>query len=280
MENKDMPFIVSIERFKPHALKLEHGEGYFMSHSHAYDELTLILEGEGYYSSPEQNIKVSAGDLVLIPPELHHGYVCTESWQGISVHFYHDQLPVHCRYLFHGPGRGLDRIYSTHLSDDQLAWANISLSQLEKEWGSAGHDSVSHQLMCLAMETTLLLFQRSHALESPYPANATGQVIIQEVLKDIHSSYHTPITVSELASRHFLSESNLRKKFTEAVGVSPKQYIINLRLMEAKRLLQQTNKAIEIISSQVGFTSSSRFYDYFVKFTGVTPLEWRMHNTN
>jgi AraC-like DNA-binding protein len=62
------------------------------------------------------------------------------------------------------------------------------------------------------------------------------------------------------------------------LGVSPKQYIINLRLEEAKRLLQQTNKAIEYISSEVGFTSSSRFYDLFVKWVGVTPMEWRKLN--
>ncbi|WP_336757914.1 AraC family transcriptional regulator [Paenibacillus sp. USHLN196] len=93
------------------------------------------------------------------------------------------------------------------------------------------------------METTLLLFQRNCSLEVPHAVNdPTGQGIIQEVLKEIHSAYYTPITVSELASRHFLSASNLRKKFTETVGVSPKQYIINLRLMEAKRLLQQTNE--------------------------------------
>jgi hypothetical protein len=40
-------FIVSIERFKPHLFHLEQGEGLFKSHSHAYDELTLILDGEG-----------------------------------------------------------------------------------------------------------------------------------------------------------------------------------------------------------------------------------------
>jgi hypothetical protein len=152
MENNGTPFIVSIERFKPNWFHLEQGEGLFKSHSHAYDERTLILDGEGYYSAPEQNVKVVAGDLIMIPPGLYHGFVCTEPWQG------------------------------------------------------------------------------------------TGQGIIQEVLKEIHSAYYTPITVSELASRHFLSASNLRKKFTETVGVTPKQYIINLRLMEAKRLLQQTNE--------------------------------------
>lgn len=61
MENANMPFIVSIERFKPHTYQLEQGEGFFMSHSHGYDELTLVLEGEGYYSSPNKILKSLPG---------------------------------------------------------------------------------------------------------------------------------------------------------------------------------------------------------------------------
>ncbi|MHA7581585.1 cupin domain-containing protein [Paenibacillus vandeheii] len=75
MPNNGTSSIVSIERFKPHLFHMEQGEGLFKSHSHAYDELTLILDGEGYYSSPEQNVKVGAGDLIMIPPGLHHGCV-------------------------------------------------------------------------------------------------------------------------------------------------------------------------------------------------------------
>lgn len=276
MENKDSQVIVSIERFKPHTFNFELGEGLFMSHSHEYDELTLILEGQGYYSSPEQNIKVNAGDLVLIPPGLHHGFVCTVPWQGISVHFQHDRLPVHSRYPLVGTEHEQERIRHAGLEGEELRWAEISLSRLEHEWKSERENGDVQHLMRLALETTLLLFQRSRDAQAPYGSGDSG--VVQEVLKEIHAGYYTGITIGELASKHFLSESNLRKKFVEAMGISPKQYIINLRLMEAKRLLQQTDKAIESISSEVGFTSSSRFYEFFVKSAGITPLEWRVQH--
>ncbi|OXM17014.1 helix-turn-helix domain-containing protein [Paenibacillus herberti] len=276
MENSEKSFVISMEHFKPHTFQAEQGEGLFMSHSHEYDELTLILDGEGYYSSSDQNIKVAAGDIILIPPRLHHGFVCTKPWQGISVHFFHDKLPAHCQYLFHETEREPHRIRSAHLQDDDMRWAEISFFQLEKEWKSERRDIDSYNLMRIAFETTLLVFQRNKG--TPMRLTNADQLVIEEILKEIHSSYHTQITVNELAARHFLSESNLRKKFSESYGVSPKQYIINLRLMEAKRLLQQTNKVIEWISAEVGFTSSSRFYEFFIKLTGVTPLEWRKQN--
>jgi AraC family L-rhamnose operon transcriptional activator RhaR len=93
--------------------------------------------------------------------------------------------------------------------------------------------------------------------------------------RDIHRRYNAPLKVSDLAARHFLSESILRPKFIDQLGVSPKQYIIDLRLNEAKKLLLQTDKPVEFISSEVGFTSSSRFHDLFLKHTGMTPMEWR-----
>ncbi|MFD0713764.1 helix-turn-helix domain-containing protein [Paenibacillus sp. GCM10027626] len=270
-------FVISLERFKPHTFQAEQGEGLFMSHSHEYDEMTLILDGEGYYSSQQQNMKVIAGDLILIPPHLHHGFVCTEPWQGISVHFYHDMLPAYCQHIFHNTERESDRIRSARLAEDDLRWAEISFFQLEKEWKQGRSSVDSSSFMRVAFETALLLFQRNRTI-LPAVERTADQAVVEEVLKEIHASYYTQITVSELAARHFLSASNLRKKFSELTGVSPKQYMINLRVQEAKRLLQQTNKAIEWISSEVGFTSSSRFYDYFVKSVGVTPLEWRKQN--
>lgn len=276
MENSEKSFVISMERFKPHTFQAEQGEGLFQSHAHEYDELTLVLDGEGYYSSSEQNIKVAAGDLILIPARLHHGFVCTRPWQGISVHFFHDRLPVHCQYLFHEIESKPHRIRSAHLHEDDMRWAEISFFQLEKEWNSKRQDIDAYNMMRIAFETTLLIFQRNR--ETSIRAAGTDQVVLEAILKEIHSSYHTQITVNELAARHFISESNLRRKFSESFGVSPKQYIINLRLMEAKRLLRQTDKAIESISAEVGFTSSSRFYEFFTKANGATPLEWRKQN--
>lgn len=278
MEPCNESFIKSIDRFKPHTFHAIDGDGIFISHSHDYDELTLILEGEGYYSSPEQNMKVTAGNLILIPPGLHHGFVCTVPWRGVSIHFFQNELPVQCQYLFHS-GYESNRIHSIKLSEEDTRWAEMSILQLENEWKSDHVSIDSQNIMRIAFETALVLFQRYKTNTTQSTGNKTDQTIMQEVLKEIHSRFYSSLTVHELASRYFLSESNLRKKFTEAIGISPKQYIINLRVQEAKRLLQQTDKAIESISTEVGFTSSSRFYEFFVKSVGVTPLEWRKNRS-
>ncbi|MCY9691409.1 AraC family transcriptional regulator [Paenibacillus alginolyticus] len=271
-------FITSIEHFKPHTFQAEQGEGLYISHSHDYDELTLILDGEGYYSSAEQNIKVSKGDLILIPSQLHHGFVCIKPWRGISVHFIFDRIPAYCQYLFLNAYQKPLHIRISHLHEEHLEWANMSLLQLELEWKTEEKSEYSYDLMRNIFETVLLLYHKNMITPQLLPEKSDDSLIIQEVLREIHRRYNTSITINEIASRHFLSESLLRRKFSEMLGISPKQYIINLRLEEAKRLLQQTDRAIEYISSEVGFTSSSRFYDLFVKMVGMTPMEWRKLN--
>ncbi|MCM3626853.1 AraC family transcriptional regulator [Paenibacillus glycanilyticus] len=274
MEQCNEGFIISIDRFKPHTFQPIEGDGIFISHSHDYDELTLVLDGEGYYSSPEQNIKVGAGNLILIPPGLHHGFVSTVPWRGVSVHFNHDQLPLQSQYLFHA-GYEHNRIHCIQLDEEDTNWAEISIGQLEREWKKEQGCIDSHNIMRIAFETAVILFQRYKTNSVHAAGGRNDQTIIHEVLKEIHARFYSQLTVHELASKHYVSESNLRKKFSEIIGVSPKQYMINLRVEEAKRLLRQTDKAIESISSEVGFTSSSRFYDFFVKAEGITPFEWR-----
>ncbi|MFD0696557.1 helix-turn-helix domain-containing protein [Paenibacillus sp. GCM10027628] len=271
-------FITSIEHFKPHTFQAEQGEGLFISHSHDWDELTLILDGEGYYSSAEQNIKVTKGDLILIPSQLHHGFVCIKPWRGISLHFIFDKIPAYCQYLFLNAYQKPLHIRISHLQEEHLKWANIALLQLELEWKTEEKSEYSYDIMRNILETVLLLYHKNMITSQSLPEKTDDSLIIQEVLREIHRRYNTSITINEIASRHFLSESLLRRKFSETLGISPKQYIINLRLEEAKRLLQQTDRAIEYISSEVGFTSSSRFYDLFVKWVGMTPMEWRKLN--
>ncbi|MCD9020844.1 AraC family transcriptional regulator [Cohnella silvisoli] len=273
--------IESIEYFRPHTFQAGQGEGLFQSHSHPCDELTLILDGEGYYSSKEQNIKVAKGDLILIPSGLHHGFVCIKPWKGISLHIHSDRAPSYCHFLLQNAYQNPQQhIVIAHLSDDQLEWANISLHQLEVIWKREGHGEYSYDLMRVNLETLLLLYHDNKITSQPLTDKTDDGPLIQKVLKEIHQVYNTSITVNEIAARHFISESILRRKFSYALGISPKQYIINLRLEEAKRLLEQTNKAIEFISSEVGFTSSSRFYDLFVKSVGATPSEWRSRNSS
>ena len=72
--------------------------------------------------------------------------------------------------------------------------------------------------------------------------------------------------------------------FTEKVktytGFSPLNYLINIRISEAIKLLKQTETNLTDIALDTGFYSSQHFSTTFKKLTGYTPSQFRKDNTD
>lgn len=58
-------------------------------------------------------------------------------------------------------------------------------------------------------------------------------------------------------------------------GCSPISYLLDRRIGESKRLLENSNISIRQISQQMGFSSSSYFSQSFRRYTGFSPAEYR-----
>lgn len=273
----DIGFMDCIANFHTNPSDKDNKEGIFQSHSHLSAEITLLVRGEGFYAAGEQNVEVLPGDLLLIPADLKHSYVCIKAWEGYSLHIYDQNLPPYCQYLLsHAFSQRPGPILKASLTPGAAERALAAMHQIEEECSREENSEYSYDLLRNALETLLLAYHTGtcdQATEAP--SEHPEEQMIQDALKEIHQNYHTSLKVSDLAANHYLSESIFRKKFTDRIGMSPKQYIISLRIDEAKRLLHTSRKPVEFIASEVGFSSSSRFHDLFVKHVGMTPMEWR-----
>lgn len=72
-----------------------------------------------------------------------------------------------------------------------------------------------------------------------------------------------------------ISEVYFRRLFRQACGVTPKQYILDLRLRLARQLLTETRESIGAIAEQCGFSSVYHFSRAFHQSAGRTPSEYR-----
>jgi AraC-like DNA-binding protein len=274
-------FVKDISHFDPHDFSANDGEGLYRSHSHKYAEIVVITDGEGYYTSEKnQNIHVSSGSILIVPPHLFHGFVCVKAWKGMSIHLLPQNIPHYCNYQINQLYKhDANKIIAIKVDQNALRKILHSVHQMEDELSMRKTDKFCYDILRNALELILLLIIRHEKQvdqEISHPNDAES--IFREVLQKIHLNFNTSLKVSELSSHYYLSESTFRKKFKEHTGYSPKQYLTNLRLDEAKRLLRQTKKTIEFISTEVGFSSSSRFHDLFTKREGATPFEWRMQD--
>lgn len=85
-------------------------------------------------------------------------------------------------------------------------------------------------------------------------------------------------TVEEMAALVGLGTTAFSEKVKSFTGFSPLNYLINIRISEAIKLLKRNNVNVTDIALDVGFYSSQHFATTFKKLTGYTPSEFRKKN--
>ena len=98
---------------------------------------------------------------------------------------------------------------------------------------------------------------------------------VYEIRAYLEQHFSEPLSLSELAGQYFLNPCYLSHSFTQAVGCSPKKYIMLNRVAKAKELLLTSKIPIQDISVQCGFNDANNFIRLFKKETGLTPRQYR-----
>lgn len=102
--------------------------------------------------------------------------------------------------------------------------------------------------------------------------------MILPALKYIENHYTESVTNLELAQMCNISEIYFRKLFTRIYKVSPRQYIINLRINKSEQLLTEGVFKISAVAERCGFSNPYHFCRLFKSKTGLTPSEYMKKN--
>jgi len=97
---------------------------------------------------------------------------------------------------------------------------------------------------------------------------------INQIKQYINENYLKNIMLDDLAKVAQVSKYYLIRKFNECYGLSPHQYITNLRINYSKKLLKN-NKDVAEIAIDSGFYDQSHFIKCFKEYTGVTPMNYK-----
>jgi AraC family transcriptional regulator len=81
--------------------------------------------------------------------------------------------------------------------------------------------------------------------------------------------------LARLAAQVGLSKFHFQRLFKSAVGVSPAQYQLDLRMNEARRLLRETKKSVIDVALEVGYANPSHFAQLFRRESGLSPSDYR-----
>lgn len=98
---------------------------------------------------------------------------------------------------------------------------------------------------------------------------------ITRVQSWMQKNLSAPFSLDELSNQFAMSKRNLIRRFKQAVGETPLNYLQKLRVEKAKRLLESSNDPIDKIVHQVGYSDASSFRKLFIEQTQISPKVYR-----
>ena len=106
-------------------------------------------------------------------------------------------------------------------------------------------------------------------------AELNSDIYIEAAVNYIKTNFSTSMTVTDLTDVLGISQPYLYRIFKEKFGKSPKQYMNDYRIEQAKQLLKKTDITVTQVANSVGFSDVLSFSRFFTSKTGVSPQKYR-----
>lgn len=101
---------------------------------------------------------------------------------------------------------------------------------------------------------------------------------LNKAIRFIEELYSSPISLEEIANHARISKYALIRLFNDHLQTTPIQYLTNLRIRKAAKLLHRSNKSIKQIAEEVGYADANYFNKAFRKVTGLSPGAFRLNS--
>ncbi len=105
--------------------------------------------------------------------------------------------------------------------------------------------------------------------------NAAEAAHLRRAKDLVDRAYAEPLDVAALARHAHVSPTHFIRRFKEAFGETPHQYVLSRRVERAQELLRNTQLSVTEICFEVGFQSLGSFSSAFHRVAGTTPTAYR-----
>lgn len=230
-------------------------------------QLISISKGSGWFESRlTGRLKITENTAFILLPGVWHRY-CPDTDKGWEESWCELRGPTVEQLLRDGILSAAKAVRSGVFE----CGLNDALEHLHRRVRSNLHPGFDAQLSSLALRVLAIW----NEMERPSSEPAQALQAITRAERYIADHISEQINLKELAQSEGIAYSHFRRLFRSCTGYSPWQYIINLRMEMARRMLAGSDLKLGVISDALGFSSAFHFSSTFKANYGVSPSLWR-----
>ncbi len=260
-------------------------------HKHNFIELVYVISGKAIHQVDNHSYEVKKGHVVMIDYGVPHSFSYDPDKDGEFVtfdllftpdffnqyaleneEFYSLTSPYFLSPLFSELNMKKDSPRSI-LKTDSVNFYNM-FKEIYEEYTNReiGFQNI---LGAYLVKLIIEIFREINKTQPRF--TKTHHDLVQSAIDYMQKNYRAHISLDDIVKGMFLSKNYFRQIFKKTTGTSISEFIKDLRIKEACRLLEETEKSSAEISVKCGFNDSKFFYLTFKKSVGMTPIEYRKH---
>ncbi len=207
-----------------------------------------------------------SGALLLAEAGLLRGEEATTHWAyADTLRTRYDGIHVHTQRAMVVAGEGQRLV----MAGGGTSWLDLTLYLIARLAGPQ-----------VAMQTARINLVEWHEIgQQPYACLARKSQVQDAIIARcqiwIAGHYSEPAPVAAMARLSGLADRSFKRRFRQATGMSPLEYVHTLRLEEAKQMLEAGSETIESIASAVGYEDAGFFSRLFRRRVALTPAQYR-----
>ena len=224
-----------------------------------YYLFVLVNKGEASFFTKNGTVKLGSHDMLIMCPGEEIHYVASTPWSIQWVGLYGQTVELYVKSLSIDRDKPIIHI-ERYYKMEQVLEELYSLTGKRTEHFRCKQLELIYRFFSILLENS--------DKEAHYD-------IAQSAQKIIDYNFDKEITIARIADTLCVDPAYLTRKFAQRHGISPKEYLVEKRIAQAKKLLKETNVSIKGIAVSVGYADQLYFSRIFKRKEGLSPLAYR-----